>query len=297
MPAIEIRELTKRFGSTLAVDRLSFTVDEGTICGFLGPNGAGKTTTFRMLLGLAQPTSGEALVLGRPYRQLEDPVRTVGALLEASGLHPGRRGRSHLRYLTTVSGLPTSRIDEVLEMVGLTPAGRRRARTYSLGMRQRLALAAALIGDPRILVLDEPANGLDPEGMRWLRSFLRDQASAGRTIVISSHVLAEVAQTVDEVVIVNQGRLVAHSSVADLSARTGRVRVRCGDVTALAEVLRERGLTVGPASGDELFVDGTGTDLVGAVAAEHGIPVYELGVETAGLEDIYLTLTGSEERR
>ncbi|HEU5109594.1 MAG TPA: ATP-binding cassette domain-containing protein [Micromonosporaceae bacterium] len=204
---ISVRALSKRFGAVAAVEDLTFDVPPGRVTGFLGPNGAGKTTTLRMLLGLVRPTAGEALIGGRPYRDLAEPRRTVGAVLEATGFHPGRRGRDHLRGAAVAAGLPPTRVDEVLDQVGLTGDGHRRVRRYSLGMRQRLGLATALLGDPRVLVLDEPGNGLDPAGMAWLRDLLRQQAAAGRTVVVSSHVLSEVAQTVDHVVIVHRGRL------------------------------------------------------------------------------------------
>ena len=206
-------ELTKRFGDITAVDDLSFEVDAGTVTGFLGPNGAGKTTTMRMLLGLAAPTKGRALVFGQPFAQLGRPGTRVGAALEAADLHPGRTGRDHLRVLAPVAHVPVSRVDEVLALVDLKSAAGRRAKGYSLGMRQRLSLAAALLGDPEILILDEPANGLDPEGVRWLRDFLRAFAAEGRTVLVSSHHLAEVAQTVDNVVIINRGRLVVEASL------------------------------------------------------------------------------------
>ena len=213
MAAISVQGLSKRFGDVLAVDHLSFDVDPGTVTGFLGPNGAGKTTTLRMLLGLAAPTSGTATIGGRPYRELADPTRRVGAVLEAGGFHPGRSARDHLRVLATAAGLPARRVQDVLEQTGLAAAGRRRVGGFSLGMRQRLGLAAALLGDPEVLVLDEPANGLDPEGVHWLRGLVRGLADQGRTVLVSSHLLAEVAQTVDRVVIVDRGRLVAHSTL------------------------------------------------------------------------------------
>jgi ABC-2 type transport system ATP-binding protein len=202
MAVITIQGLTKRFGEIIAVDDLSFEVDQGTVVGFLGPNGAGKTTTLRTLLGLVTPTTGSARIDGRPYRELADPVRQVGAVLEASSFHPGRSARNHLRVVATAAGLPYARVDAVLEQVGLAGAARRRVGGFSLGMRQRLGLATALLGDPQVLILDEPANGLDPEGVHWLRGFLRQLADQGRTVLVSSHVLAEVAQTVDQVVAV-----------------------------------------------------------------------------------------------
>jgi len=210
--------LTKRFGDVAAVTDLSFDVEAGSVTGFLGPNGAGKTTTLRMLLGLAEPTSGHAFVFGRRFAELERPATRVGAVLEAADLHPGRSGRDHLRVLARAAGVRAGRIDEVLELVDLTAAADRRAAGYSLGMRQRLGLAAALLGEPELLVLDEPGNGLDPEGVRWLREFLRGFAAGGRTVLISSHHLAEIAQTVDEVVIVDHGKLVAESPLDELTA-------------------------------------------------------------------------------
>jgi ABC-2 type transport system ATP-binding protein len=218
-PVVSIGGLIKRYGDIVAVDDLSFSIRSGTVTGFLGPNGAGKTTTLRLLLGLAGPTAGEALVFGRRYRDLDDPARRVGAVLESSDLHPGRSGWDHLRSLALAAQIPSDRVDEVLELVELTPAARRRVKTYSLGMRQRLGLAAALLGDPDLLVLDEPANGLDPAGVRWLRRFLRTFADDGRTVLVSSHMLAEAAQTVDRVVIIDRGRLVAGGTLEELTDR------------------------------------------------------------------------------
>jgi ABC-2 type transport system ATP-binding protein len=214
MTDVRIRDLTKRYGAVRAVDALTFDVPAGSVTGFLGPNGAGKTTTLRMLLGLARPDEGTALIDGRGYRDLPNPRRTVGAVLESGGFHPGRRGREHLRIIAGSAGLPVRRIDEVLDEVGLTAAASRRVRTYSLGMRQRLGLAAALLGDPGLLVLDEPANGLDPAGMAWLRNLLRERAASGRTVIVSSHVLSEIAQTADHIVIMSDGRL-RHAGPAD----------------------------------------------------------------------------------
>jgi ABC-2 type transport system ATP-binding protein len=218
-PVVSIGGLTKRYGDIVAVDDLSFSIRSGTVTGFLGPNGAGKTTTLRLLLGLAEPTAGEALVFGRPYGDLDDPARRVGAVLESSDLHPGRSGWDHLRSLALAARIPSDRVDEVLELVELTSAARRRVKTYSLGMRQRLGLAAALLGNPDLLVLDEPANGLDPAGVRWLRRFLRTFADRGRTVLVSSHMLAEAAQTVDRVVIIDRGRLVASGTLEELTDR------------------------------------------------------------------------------
>jgi ABC-2 type transport system ATP-binding protein len=215
-PVLSTRNLTKRYDDVVAVDALSFALEAGTITGFLGPNGAGKTTTLRLLLGLAQPTTGEALVFGRRYEELEDPMRHVGAVLESGDFDPGRSGRNHLRALALATGIPFFRVEELLALVELEAAADRRVRTYSLGMRQRLGLAGALLGDPELLILDEPANGLDPAGVHWLRGFLRQFADRGRTVLVSSHVLAEVAQTVDSVVIVNRGRLAATVAIDEL---------------------------------------------------------------------------------
>ena len=223
---VSIEGLTKRFGSITAVDELTFSLAPGTITGFLGPNGAGKTTTLRVLLGLAAPTGGRALVFGRGYADVADPALRIGAVLEATDFHPGRSGRDHLRTLSRAARLPDSRVDEVMRVVELEGAARRRVKGYSLGMRQRLGLASALLGDPELLVLDEPANGLDPEGVRWLREFLRRFAREGRTVLVSSHVLAEVAQTVDNVVIINRGRLVIAAPLAELTATARRRRAR-----------------------------------------------------------------------
>jgi ABC-2 type transport system ATP-binding protein len=231
---VTVRGLTKHFGRVRAVEDLTFDVPAGQVTGFLGPNGAGKTTTLRIVLGLVRPTAGEALIGGHRYDQLTHPRQRVGAVLEATGFHPGRRGRDHLRIGAQAAGLPVRRVDEVLDRVGLTDAGGRRVRGYSLGMRQRLGLAAALLGDPQVLVLDEPGNGLDPAGMAWLRTLLRELAGEGRTVLVSSHVLAEVAQTVDRVVIVADGRLRHAGPVHDLAAT---------DASLEAAFLRLTGMT------------------------------------------------------
>jgi ABC-2 type transport system ATP-binding protein len=217
-PVLNCATLTKRYGEVVAVDGVTFSLQAGTVTGFLGPNGAGKTTTLRLLLGLAEPTAGEALVFGRRYRELEQPLRQVGAVLESSDFHPSRNGRDHLRTLALAAGLPLSRVEEVLQLVELGDAAGRRVKTYSLGMRQRLGLAAALLGDPELLILDEPANGLDPAGVHWLRTFLRQLALEGRTVLVSSHLLAEVAQTVDHVLIIDHGRLLAGGRLDALTA-------------------------------------------------------------------------------
>ena len=284
--------LTKRFGKLTAVDDLSFALEAGTITGFLGPNGAGKTTTLRMLLGLAAPTRGRALIFDQPYAQLAGAARRVGAVLEATDFHPGRTGRDHLRTLSRAVGLPDSRVDEVLGLVELTDAARRRVKGYSLGMRQRLGLASALLGDPELLVLDEPANGLDPEGVRWLRDFLRTFASEGRTVLISSHALAEVAQTVDQVLIISRGRLVVETSLERLTARVGgSVRVRSPQLAQLAEALRREQIETTTSNDHALLAHGTTSERVGDVAFAAGVPVHELVAEGSSLEDVFLELT------
>jgi len=280
----------------MAVEDLSFELAAGTITGFLGPNGAGKTTTLRMLLGLAAPTSGRALVFDRPYAELERPALRIGAVLEATDFHPGRSGRDHLRTLGLAAELPDSRADEVLRLVELDSAAERRVKGYSLGMRQRLGLAAALLGDPELLVLDEPANGLDPEGVRWLRDFLRAFAAQGRTVLISSHVLAEVAQTVDQVLIINRGRLVVESSLEQLTARVGgAVRVRSADADAvrLQQALAQVQLETSTSNDHALLVHGTTSERVGEVAFAAGIPLHELLTEGSSLEQIFLELTAA----
>ncbi len=291
MTAVVAESLSKRFGSIVAVHDLSFTLAAGTVTGFLGPNGAGKTTTLRMLLGLAAPTTGRALVLGRPYAELDHPALSVGAVLEATDFHPGRSGRDHLRTLARAVGIPDSRADEVLGIVELQTAGRRRVKGYSLGMRQRLGLAGALLGDPELLILDEPANGLDPEGVRWLRDFLRAFASQGRTVLISSHVLAEVAQTVDQVLIINHGRLVIESSLQDLTSSVGgTVRVRTPRPDQLSEALRREHLDA-TREDQTLYVRGAESDRVGEIAFAAGIPLHELITEGSSLEEIFLEMT------
>jgi ABC-2 type transport system ATP-binding protein len=291
---IGVQGLTKRFGKTLAVDNLSFTAEPGRITGFLGPNGAGKTTTMRAVLGLVHPTSGTATVLGRRYRDLDHPGRRVGAVLEASSYHPGRTGRNHLRVAAAASGLPRTRVEEVLELVELRDAARRRVGGYSLGMRQRLHLATALLGDPEVLVLDEPANGLDPAGMRWLRDLLRSLAERDRTILVSSHVLGEVELIADEVVIIHRGKFVARGPTSEIAARaTGAVRVRSPQLERLREALTAAGLAV-QADAGSLSVADTTTDRVGEIAAGAGVVLHELSAERATLEEAFLELTGGE---
>jgi ABC-2 type transport system ATP-binding protein len=289
---IEVSGLTKRFGEVLAVNDLSFTVDEGRIVGFLGPNGAGKTTTLRMLLGLVNPTSGTATVYGTPYRELKDPVHTVGAVLDGGMLHPGRSGRNHLRALAKEAGVNPARADELLELVALTDAANRRAGGYSLGMRQRLGLASALLGDPKILVLDEPANGLDPQGIRWLRDFLRSLAREGRAVLVSSHVLAEVSQTADDVVVIAKGRSVAQGTLTELIARSGGgMKVSGPDTSKLREILVSGGAEV---SGDgDLIVRNRSGEDIGRVIAQHQLVVSELAPVGSSLEDVFFELTQS----
>jgi ABC-2 type transport system ATP-binding protein len=296
VPELEVRSLTKRYGGTVAVDDLSFAVEAGKVTGFLGPNGAGKTTTMRALLGLLRPSSGEALVEGRPPVEMAEPLRTIGAALEATAFHPGRSGRNHLRTLAVAAGIPAPRVGEVLEMVELTGAADRRVKGYSLGMRQRLALAAALLGEPRILILDEPANGLDPQGMRWLRDLLRAQAAEGRTVLVSSHLLSEVSQTADELVMIRDGKLVAQTSLAEFTAGGGaQVRVRAADLTGLAEALGEAGASVARDGGEALLVGGVDAERIGDLALQRGIALHELAPERQSLEERFIELMGDEE--
>jgi ABC-2 type transport system ATP-binding protein len=295
---VDVDGLSKSFGQVRAVTDLSFTVEPGSVTGFLGPNGAGKTTTLRMLLGLLNADSGTATFDGTPYRELPAPVRTVGAVLETA-FHPARSGRNHLRVYCRAAGLPLSRADETLVQVGLADAGHRRAGGYSLGMRQRLALATALLGDPAVLVLDEPANGLDPEGIQWLRGFIRHLAhDQGRTVLVSSHLLSEVEQTVDRVVIVGAGRLVREGSMAELRSGAdgaGTVLVRSPQAARLAEVLRGDGTSVTD-DGEVLTVSGRTTAEVGSRAFAAGVELHELRSQTSGLEEIYFQLTAGQEQ-
>jgi ABC-2 type transport system ATP-binding protein len=289
-PAIEAVGLTKRYGSITAVDDLSFKVRSGAVTGFLGPNGAGKTTTLRMLLSLARPTAGYATVVGRPYTKLDDPVRTVGANLEVAGAHPGRSGRNHLRSLAAMAGLPRGRVEEVLRLVELEDAADRRFGKYSMGMRQRLGLASTLLGDPSVLVLDEPANGLDPRGIRWLRDFLRAMAGEGRTVLVSSHVLAEVAQTVDDVVVINRGRMVTQGPVSQLTGG-GSVRVRTPQPVELSAALERAGLASTRQSDGSVLVEAPDAAHVGELAFRAGVPLHELTPLATSLEEAFLALT------
>jgi ABC-2 type transport system ATP-binding protein len=285
---IKVSGLTKQYGNRTVVDDVSFALEPGTVTGFLGPNGAGKTTTMRMMTGLVPATSGTATVDGRPYAELANPGAVVGTLIDASAVHPGRSGRTHLRLMADTIGVPSSRVDEVLELVGLADAARRRIGGYSLGMRQRLALAQALLGDPQVLLLDEPANGLDPAGIAWLRQFLRSLAAEGRTVLISSHVLPEVQQTVDEVVVIARGRLVRQGSLASLDASPRAVLVRTPTPQPLREALAS--YQVSEVDG-RLRVEGCTTDAVGHLAHERGIELHELTAEASDLEQTFLELT------
>jgi ABC-2 type transport system ATP-binding protein len=294
MTIIEVDHLTKDYGDVRAVDDLSFAIEAGTIAGFLGPNGSGKTTTLRSLLGLVTPTVGRATFGGKGYAELREPLREVGAMLEAAA-HPARSARNHLRILAAEARVPRSRVDELLALVELTGAAGRKVGGFSLGMHQRLGLAGALIGDPAILVLDEPANGLDPEGIRWLRDFLRSLAAEGRTILLSSHVLAEVAQTADEAVVIADGQLVVHAPLSELvNGRSGkRVRVRSSQQGALSAVLQRAGMVVAETDGEALTIAGAGEETIGQLAFDSGIVLYEISPESTSLEQVFLELTAA----
>ena len=292
---VEVRNLTKRFGSFTAVDDLSFSVEPGRITGFLGPNGAGKTTSLRMLLGLIKQTSGTATIDGKPYRELDQPLKVVGSALEATNFHPGRSGRDHLRVLAATTGIPNSRVDELLELTGIPAAARKNAGGYSMGMRQRLGLAAALLGDPRLLVLDEPSNGLDPEGIRWLRGFLRHLASEGRTILVSSHLLQEIEQTVDDVVIVSNGKLVKEGTVGDLRG-TATSLVRTTDPQSLLGALRVADVEASTQDNDSIVAQTEDLRLMGDVALRAGVPIHELRTLSADLEQLFFSLTEGTNR-
>jgi ABC-2 type transport system ATP-binding protein len=290
---IVVSGLTKRYGPVRAVDDLSFTVRPGRVTGFLGPNGAGKTTTLRMLLNLVRPTAGSATLGGQRYADLRDPIRHVGAVLEASSAHRGRTGRNHLRVICRSAGIPLARADEVLATVGIQAAGRRKFKGYSLGMRQRLGIAAALIGDPGVLILDEPANGLDPEGIRWMRDLLRGLATQGRTVLVSSHLLSEMELLADDVVIIAAGRLVQQgtvSQVVDSMAHGTRVRVRTPQAEALTAALAG-GAEVRTAEDGALLITGVDAPAVGAAALRAGVELHELVADRPDLEAVFLELT------
>ncbi|HEU4347874.1 MAG TPA: ATP-binding cassette domain-containing protein [Actinoplanes sp.] len=294
MTAISVHGLVKRFGGVVAVDDLSFEVRPGTLTGFVGPNGAGKTTTLRMILGLVRPTAGTALVNGVPYARLDRPAHHVGAVLEASGFHPGRTARDHLRVLAGPSGIPTRRVDEALAEVDLSSAARRRVGGFSLGMRQRLGLAGALLGDPEVLILDEPANGLDPAGVHWLRTFLRRRVDGGGTVLVSSHLLAELALSADSVVIIKNGRLVTQGPVSEITGGAATVRVRTPQAEQLRAALAARGVTTVLDGPDQVIASGVETELVGQAVAEAGLVVYEISAHRPALEDAFLALTTEE---
>jgi ABC-2 type transport system ATP-binding protein len=295
---IELAGLTKVFGrgpgSNRAVDDLTCSVEPGVVTGFLGPNGAGKTTTMRMILGLDHPTSGTATIDGKTYRQLADPLRTVGALLDAKQVHPNRSARDHLRWIAATHRIAITRVDDVLDVVGLTSAADKKAGTLSLGMSQRLGIAAALLGDPRVLLFDEPVNGLDPEGIRWVRTLMRTLAAEGRTVLVSSHLLAEMANTADRLLVIGRGKLIASTTVAEFVAGSdaGAVRVRSPQLDTLGELLSGAGIeaTAEP-DGSALSVRGAAIEVIGDLAARNGITLHELSTQRASLEEAYLKLT------
>ncbi|MFJ9538681.1 ABC transporter ATP-binding protein [Streptomyces sp. NPDC101225] len=290
---IEVLGLRKRFGRTLAVDGLSFRVEPGTVTGFVGPNGAGKSTTMRALLGLDAPDEGAALIGGRPYHALRTPLLEVGALLDAAALHPARRGRDHLRWLAHSHGLPAARVDEVLAQVGMETAARRRAGGYSLGMRQRLGIAAALLGDPPVLLLDEPVNGLDPEGIQWVRGLLRTLAAEGRAVLVSSHLMSELEDTADHLVVIGRGRLIADTAVSDLLAAASgdRVRLRTDARAEAMELLARSGATVAVTGRDTLTVGGLPARRIVELLNGADVPFAEVGAHRATLEEAYMELT------
>lgn len=293
---IVVSHLTKHYRRVRAVDDLSFAVQPGRVTGFLGPNGAGKTTTLRMLLNLVTPTAGTATIGGKRYADLAEPLRQVGAVLEASSAHRGRTGRNHLRVACAAAGFPPQRADQVLDLVGLTPAARRKFKGYSMGMRQRLGIAAAMLGDPRVLILDEPANGLDPEGIRWMRDLLKRLADEGRTVLVSSHLLSEMQLLADDVLIIANGKLITHGSVSEVvdgRAHTGRVRVRTPHPEELTAALGT-GATVEPGEDGALQITGVSAPEVGAAALRAGVELHELATERPDLEHVFLDLTAGK---
>ncbi|QES51271.1 multidrug ABC transporter ATP-binding protein [Streptomyces venezuelae] len=293
MNSIEIRQLTKAYGTTRAVDHLSFDVLPGRVTGFLGPNGAGKSTTMRLLLGLDRATSGTATIGGRRFTEFTEPLHHVGALLDAQAAHGGRTGRNHLRALAAANRIPARRVAEVLEQAGIAAAADRRIKTYSLGMRQRLGIAAALLGDPGVLLLDEPTNGLDPEGIIWVRELMRGLAAQGRTVLVSSHLMSETAASVDHLIVLGRGRLLADTSMKEFidERSTARVRLRTSDPIRLRATLARDGLELAEAPEGRWTVDGVLAEQIGALAAREGIPMFELSDERASLEQAYLDLT------
>ncbi len=292
-PVIEVTNLSKKYGDKLAVDDLSFNVPPGRVTGFLGPNGAGKSTTMRMLLGLDRPTSGRATINGKPFAELTRPLHEVGALLESRAVHPGRSARNHLLAMAATTGIGKQRVDEVLEMVGLSDVADKRVRGFSLGMGQRLGIASALLADPGILILDEPINGLDPDGIRWVRNLLKDLAGEGRTVFLSSHLMSEMAQTADHVIVLNQGRLLREQPMAQFIAEAASavVSVRSPQVRELEDLLLRKGALICRHVGGALEVEGQTAEEIGAVAAGAGLTLYELSTKQASLEEAYLGLT------
>jgi ABC-2 type transport system ATP-binding protein len=290
---IELEGLTKRYGEKLAVNNLSFTVRPGVVTGFLGPNGAGKSTTMRMVLGLDHPTAGDVHIDGKHYDQLKDPLKYIGALLDAKAVHGGRSAFNHLLCLAQSNGIPASRVHEVLDTVGLTTVARKKAKGFSLGMGQRLGIAAALLGDPQILMFDEPVNGLDPEGIHWIRTLMKSLASQGRTVFVSSHLMSEMALTADHLVVIGQGRLLADTSMADFIAQNSRsyVRIRSPHRERLLDLLHEAGITVVESGSGALEVDGGKAELIGELAARHQIVLHELSPQQASLEEAFMRLT------
>ncbi|MCU4183365.1 ABC transporter ATP-binding protein [Acidiferrimicrobium sp. IK] len=293
---ITVHSLTKRYGATTAVDQLTFEVPPGVVTGFLGPNGSGKSTTMRMIMGLDIPESGTALIDGQVYSELAWPMRQVGGLLEAKAFHPTRTARNHLRCLALANDIPLRRVDEVLDLVGLTSVAGRRAGKFSLGMGQRLGIAAALLGDPGVLLFDEPVNGLDPEGIRWVRNLLRDLAAEGRTVLVSSHLISEMALTADRLVVIGRGRLIAETGVADFVARSGTAAVRLvtPDVAAFSAALAAEGASVGAGEDGSLTVEGLTAPQIGDLAARDRLRVHELVPILASLEDAFMELTQDE---
>ena len=290
---IEVRGLTKRYGDVLAVDDLTFDVEPGKVTGFLGPNGAGKSTTMRMMLGLDRPTSGTAVVNGRPFTAYGEPLHEVGALLDAGAVHPGRTGRNHLRVAARSNGIPVNRVDEVIEQVGLGSAARRPIKGYSLGMRQRLGIAAALLGDPRVVLFDEPINGLDLDGVRWIRQLLRRLADEGRTVLVSSHLMSEMQQTADRLVVIGRGRLIADATTKELLAGLGhrQVRVRTTEPGLLVSRLQQEGRPARRVDDHELLVEDSTAVQVGDLAHSWGIPLHHLSDLEQSLEQAFLELT------
>jgi ABC-2 type transport system ATP-binding protein len=293
---ITAHSLTKRYGATTAVDNLTFEVPPGAVTGFLGPNGSGKSTTMRMIMGLDVPDSGSALINGKPFSELAWPLREVGGLLDAKAFHPSRTARNHLRWLAVTNDIPPARVDEVLDQVGLTSVAGRRAGKFSLGMSQRLGMAATLLGDPGVLLFDEPVNGLDPEGIRWVRHFLRGLASEGRTVFVSSHLISEMSLTADRLVVIGRGRLIVETSVSDFVGRSSRgaVRLVTPDVVAFRSALTAVGADVAGGEGDSLTVEGLTNVQIGDLAARHGLRIHELAPITASLEDAFMELTHDE---